>query len=128
MLKHSTTRPTKAEAAWLARIVKYGCLCCLDAGYRCINEIIERHHIIVANKRLGHFFTLPLCRGHHRGKWTRRQLEKLPPEKRVAISNGLKAFAAAFGADPERTLWEILRDHTKLDLQWPASKILPRPA
>lgn len=125
MLSHSTSKPTKAEAAWLARIVKYGCLCCIDAGYRCISEIIERHHIVETH-RLGHFFTIPLCRGHHRGVWSRRQIAQLPPEKRVAISDGRKAFVAAFG--PERGLWEILRDHTGLKVRWPTSKILPRSA
>lgn len=123
MLSHSTDRPTKEEAAWLERIVKYGCLCCIDAGYRG-SEPVERHHIVEGRRRLGHFFTLPLCRGHHRGVWSRRQVSLLPPEKRVAISDGLKAFVRAFG--PERGLWEILRDHVGLKVRWPSSKILPR--
>lgn len=122
MLSHSTTRPTKAEAAWIARILLYGCLCCLEAGYRG-TERVEIHHI-VETKRLGHFFVLPLCRGHHRGLWSPRQILMLPPERRVAISDGLKAFVAAFG--PERELWIILRDQVGLPVQWPASKILPR--
>lgn len=126
MLSHSTTTPTVAEAAWLARIVIYGCLCCLIAGYRCSSEPIERHHIIEGRKRLGHFFTLPLCQGHHRGIWSRRQVAQMKPEHRVAITDGGKLFTAAFG--PQRGLWEILRDHIGLDLQWPVSKILPRRA
>lgn len=124
MLKHSTARPTARERAWLDRIVKYGCLCCIAAGYQCVEEVVERHHIIVGRRRLGHFFTLPLCRGHHRLVWTPRQMSLLAPEYRVAISSGLKAFARVFGS--ERDLWEILRDHIGLATEWPTSKILPR--
>lgn len=122
MLKHSTDRPTKPEQARIDRMMKLGCVCCVEAGYRG-SERVECHHI-VSTKRLGHWYTLPLCTGHHRGEWSRRQLELLPPARRVAISDGRKAFIAAF--DTELNLWVIVQGALRLSAELPASKILPR--
>ena len=122
-MQHSTDKPTKAEQAWIERVKAYGCICCIEAGYRGGHERIEYHHI-VEGRRLGHFYGLPLCVGHHQGRWSARQLRLLPEARRVAISDSRPAFVAAF--DTERGLWEILRDHIGLPVEWPESKILPR--
>ena len=74
---------------------------------------------------MGHWFTLPLCRGHHQGDWNQQQIELIPPKKRVAISDGRKAFNAAYVS--ERKLWERVQDRLHLPKVWLAStKILPR--
>jgi hypothetical protein len=122
-MQHSTEKPTKEEQAWIERVRSYGCICCIESGYRNGRERIEYHHI-VDGRRLGHFFGLPLCVGHHQARWSPRQLRLLPEPRRVAICEGRAAFAAAFG--PERELWRILRDHVGLAVEWPESKILPR--
>lgn len=123
MLSHSTTRPTKEESEWISRVIRYGCICCLDCGYSG-SEPVEYHHIVEGNRRLGHLFGLPLCRGHHRRIWSKRQTLLIPAERRVSIADGIKAFIAAFGS--QRGLWEILRDHVGLTVEWPTSKMLPR--
>lgn len=124
-MQHSTDKPTKAEQAWIERVKAYGCICCLEAKFRPPwRTATEIHHIVEGNRRLGHFYVLPLCPGHHRGVFTARQRAAMQPDRVVAISHGLKRFVAAFGT--ERELWEILRDHVGLHVEWPESKILPR--
>ncbi len=123
-MRHSTERPTKDEAAWIERVTRWGCGCCIEAGYRNGNERIEYHLIVEGARRLGHFFGLPLCIGHHQGRWSGRQIRLLREERRVAISDGRSAFTAPF--DTERGLWEVVREVTGLSVEWPTSKILPR--
>ena len=87
----------------------------------------ECHHILECGRRMGHWFTLPLCRGHHQGDWSPEQIELIPKGKRVAISDGRKAFNAIYL--PERKLWERVQDRLHLPKVWPVSlKILPRSA
>jgi hypothetical protein len=55
--------PTKAEREWMDRVREFGCVAChIDGLFR--PAVI--HHIVQANKRLGHLFTIGLCEpGHH---------------------------------------------------------------
>jgi hypothetical protein len=55
--------PTVAEATWMSRAQRIGCLACRQDGHYSEAEI---HHIVSGNKRMGHFYTLPLCPSHHR--------------------------------------------------------------
>lgn len=56
---------TKDEAAWVAALLEYGCICCRQLGFGYVAP--EIHHILRGGVRLGHKFTLPLCTNHHRG-------------------------------------------------------------
>lgn len=58
-------RWTKAEKARADRMeVVIGCIfCSLELGRR--GPCQNRHHIISGNKRMGHWYTLPVCLGHH---------------------------------------------------------------
>lgn len=116
-------KATKAERERIDMLLALLCPCCVIAAYP-FREHNECHHIVEGNKRLGHWYTLNLCKGHHRGEFTARQLVTMPVKFRVSISSGKKAFARVFGR--ERDLWE--RQQRKLDLpcNWPVSKILPR--
>lgn len=52
---------TKSERAWFDAITEHGCIINnSDCGGK-----LERHHITDGGRRLGHLFTLPLCRWHH---------------------------------------------------------------
>lgn len=58
------TKAEKSRADRMALII--GCIFCwLERGGpgRCDN----RHHIISGNKRMGHWYTLPVCLSHHNG-------------------------------------------------------------
>ena len=66
MIMHRNAKPwTKAETARADRMAEeIGCIFCwLDTGSR--GPCDHRHHIISGNKRMGHWWTLPLCEPHH---------------------------------------------------------------
>ena len=54
---------TKEEVRWRCACLEFGCVACYFDGNP--NTPASMHHIIEANKRLGHRFTLPLCPPHH---------------------------------------------------------------
>src|SRR5690606_28348005 len=90
-------------------------------------ELAECHHIVEGNRRLGHWFTLPLCPGHHRGAWRPHQRQhyaelglSLPP----SISSGSKRFERHYGSEKE--LFMRVQARLELPLNWPTSKIYPR--
>jgi hypothetical protein len=62
---HANAKPwTKRETARADRMAEViGCIFCAlsDIKARCDH----RHHIKRGNKRLGHWYTLPLCEAHH---------------------------------------------------------------
>ena len=53
-------RATKAESDHMAKISRLNCIICGTFP-------VEVHHITDCGRRLGHFFTLPLCVNCHRG-------------------------------------------------------------
>lgn len=66
MIWHRNAKPwTKAETARADRMaVEIGCIYCwLEEGQR--GPCDNRHHIKNGNKRMGHWFTLPVCEKHH---------------------------------------------------------------
>lgn len=122
-MNHSTGKPTVAEAARIYRMLEMGCIACrIQFGIKITAEV---HHIVEGNRRLGHWFTLPLCPGHHRGVWP--DFEVLgtdlvrPP---VSLADGSKRFEAEYGT--ERELWERVQRELQLAVIWPVSKIVPR--
>lgn len=124
MLSHSTPPPTREEQRRSDRIRAIGCICCVYCGYQRAGERLEEHHILDGNRRLGHWYTIMLCVGHHQGRFSVRQKRLIDPQKLVSISKGSKVFTAAF--DSERNLWVITQEALSLPTDWPESKILPR--
>jgi hypothetical protein len=108
----------KMEAERITRMMRLGCCAC--AHLQLPVPAQECHHILHGNKRLGHWYTIPLCRGHHQGDWRELSLVLLDKE-RVAISDGRKAFTAVYPS--ERELWERVQRRLKLPTSWPQSKI-----
>jgi hypothetical protein len=121
-MKHSTGKPTVAEAQRIDLMLRLGCCACELVGMRLLVRP-ECHHILRGH-RLGHWYTIPLCAGHHRGDWSISQCAVLSQRQRVAISNGRKRFTSVY--PDERTLWESVQDKLKLPKDWPASKVLAR--
>lgn len=121
LMQHSTRNPTKYEAERIEAMLRLGCVCCATLG---IFHVAECHHILDGGVRMGHWFSLPLCPGHHRAMWNAEQIELIAPKKRVAINDGRKRFVAVYGT--ERSLWERCQTKLGLSLAWPMSKVLPR--
>lgn len=121
-MRHSTGKPTKYESQRITAMMRLGCVCCAQLGIW--NPAVEVHHIVEGNRRLGHWYSLPLCVAHHRGIWSSELVELIPPDLRVAISDGSKMFEKQYGT--ERDLWMKVQARLKLPAVWPTSKILPR--
>lgn len=100
-----------------------GCCACLAIGIHNTREL-ELHHLLSGGHRISHFHTMFLCRGHHQGYWSSRQLLRLTPNQRISISSGRKAFAKMYGC--EREMWEQLQARLGMECPWPSSKIIPR--
>jgi len=112
---------TKMERQRVERMMRLGCIACAQIGIPHIAQ--ENHHILDGGHRMGDWYTLPLCRGHHQGDWIADQREVLG-DRCVAISDGRPLFYAIYGS--ERELWEKVQLRLKLSLAWPLSKILSR--
>lgn len=119
-MNHSTGKPTKYEAERIEAMLRLGCCCCAQLD---LWHIAECQHIVESN-RLGHWYTLPWCPGHHRSVWDEYQLEIIPKDLRVALSDGSKPFEKIYGT--QRQQWEKVQKRLGLTSVWPSSKILPR--
>lgn len=113
-MKTSTRSPTKAERERWDLFRSVGCITCrLRFGEP--NLQYEIHHICEGNRRLGHWYTLPLCILHHRipgeGPWT-------------SMANGKKAYQIAHGTELDQ--WLKLQHMLNLPDELPPSKLVSR--
>jgi hypothetical protein len=115
----------KADKARIERMRQIGCCACAKLGIPNY-QMIEVHHILRGNRRLGDWYTIPLCKGHHQGYFSETQRILLSEDERVSIGKGRKPFNDKFG--DERDLWLNVQFVLKLSQDWPSSKILPRRA
>lgn len=122
-MKTSLNSPTKYEQTRIDALRKLGCSACAMLSVPNLNYL-ELNHLLEGGVRMGHWYTIFLCRGHHQGDWSQDQLDWIEPKNRVAISDGRKRFNAVYGT--ERSLWERAQKKLKLPMVWPASKIVPR--
>ena len=117
--------PNKAEKERMDKLSRMPCPACLDVGYRYYVPV-QIHHLLRGNKRMGHWWTLPLCEGHHMGRFTDHQAKTLHPEELVAVSDGRKIFESVYGT--ERGMWTRLQLLNGWDDTWPTDKIVRRKA
>lgn len=116
-MKNNAPRQTKRERARTATILSLTCVyCTLSGDFR--KRPLENHHIVRGNKRMGHWYTLQVCVGHHQGQYTDQPI-------RVGIHSGRHALKEAYGYD-ELELWQRQQVALGLDDELPATKILPR--
>lgn len=115
--------PTVVERRRIDRMRQYGCVACAKLGVPNLNEL-ELHHLLDGSRRMGHWYTIFLCRGHHQGHWTWDQTDWISKDMRIAISDGRKLFDPVYGT--ERELWECVQKRLKLPTLWVTSKVLPR--
>lgn len=120
-MKHSTGKPTKEEAQRIKLIMSMSCAVCALHG-DVSKRALECHHIVRGGRRLGHWYTLQLCKGHHQGQWDRKN----PQPAQVAISDGRQAFRRAHGGLDDLGIWQRLQVILGMDDSLPPSKILPR--
>jgi len=115
----------KADSVRIGRMMLLGCCACAVIGIPNHHQI-ECHHILDGGRRMGHRFTIPLCKGHHQGYFTPDQHLILKSEQLVSIAHGRPLFIKVYGT--ERKLLEAIDFLLGFDTPWPSSKILPRRA
>lgn len=84
--------PTVAEKAWRRAIIEFGCVACYLDGHAGTPAV--QHHIVEANRRVGHRFSLPLCDPGHHQPDTRSGKVALHPGRNPA-------FIALYGTERE---------------------------
>lgn len=131
MQSTSLRTPTRYEAERIEAMMKLGCVACAVLGIPYAEA--QCHHILDGGTRMGHWFSIPVCAGHHKGEFTalqRRLLLEIAEERGIkenplgAIHTGRKAFAKVYGT--EKQLWTRVQERLRLPAVWPSSKILPR--
>jgi hypothetical protein len=95
---------TKAERARIEAMMQLGCVWC--GWHEKAVPAEECHHILRGNKRMGHWFTIPLCHEDH--------------VNINALTNPKN------GGPSEKDLWQEVQENLGLSSVWPESKILPR--
>lgn len=107
----------KIEQLRVDRLKVLGCAAC--AYLDIMTPAEELHHLLDGGRRMGDWYTVFLCRGHHQGdQWH----EHIPQEYRVSIKHGRKLFNDMIA--PERVLWDMVQE--RLGLAWPRPKIVAR--
>jgi hypothetical protein len=101
------------------------CPCCAQLGYYTHGKC-HVHHLLRGGKRMGHWWTLNICPGHHIGQWAEWQLESLHKEELVSIASGRKVFEGSYGT--EKAMWLQLQRANGWDDSWPTDKIVRRKA
>jgi Recombination enhancement, RecA-dependent nuclease len=118
-------KPTKAEKVRMDVIAQMFCPCCRQLG---LNHVVippvEIHHMLRGGKRMGHWYTIPICPGHHRGAWTEHQKRDILPGERVSLASGRPRFEAVYGT--ERAMWTHIQNSHGWDAAWPQDKIVRR--
>lgn len=98
MFSKNAKRPTKAEAARMARLKEMGCIVCFGNGGKNWPPA-EVHHLLSGNKRRGHAFTIPLCPWHHRGDHTGFGSKFLTATLGPSLARQSKRFHETYGDD-----------------------------
>lgn len=99
-LRHSTKKPTKAEAERFQAIKSIGCICCIKLGLPFQCGPTEAHHLLSGNKRRGHMESIPLGSYHHRAvPWEGFTLRQMAETFGPSLAKGSKPFRAKFGDD-----------------------------
>lgn len=115
--------PTQEEQRRIKLIMGMSCAVCALHG-DVSKRALECHHIVRGGKRLGHWYTLQLCKGHHQRQWDKKN----PQLAQVSIKDGRHAFRRAHGGLDDLGIWQRLQVVLGYDDSLPASKIFKRSA
>lgn len=124
----STAKATKAQSARLVAIKAIGCLACRinenmrtvrgAAAFKACPMPVEAHHILSGGRRLGHDYTIALCRWHHQGdKWP--ELDKGANEIATiyapSMARSAPEFTATYGQQLDLLHWQnqLLKESAK---------------
>ena len=124
MMSRNQPRPTKEEAQRMKIIKAHGCmLTWLKFGEKKYTEV---HHITMAGKRYGHWYTIPLSPWYHRGTCDPGKTKaEMRAKYGASLTDGTRAFIASHHYT-ELELWQKLQVLLGLSDELPKSKRVPR--
>jgi hypothetical protein len=123
MIAHKNwVAPTAKEQARNDLIMGMTCACCALHG-DVKERRLELHHI-VRSHRLGEWYTLQLCVGHHRGLWA--PTDPMLPKYRAHVHGGRYRFRRAHGGYDDLQIWQRQQVVLGYDDALPPSKIFKR--
>lgn len=86
-MKPKKIPPTAEESRWMDAVAALGCIVCLKHHQAQTPAAV--HHIVEGSRRLGHFYTIPLCDpGHHQNSPTSQKLSRHPHKTRFEKKYG----------------------------------------
>ncbi len=86
-LKPKKVAPTAEESRWMAAIADLGCCVCMK--FHQVHTPAAVHHIVEGSRRLGHFYTIPLCDpGHHQNSNLVEKISRHPYKARFEKKYG----------------------------------------
>jgi hypothetical protein len=86
-LKPKKIPPTTEESRWMDAVQELGCVVCLK--FHQVRTPAAVHHIVEGSRRLGHFYTIPLCDpGHHQNSPTPQKISRHPNKARFEKKYG----------------------------------------
>lgn len=109
----------RMEELRIEQMLRLGCCACAHLQLFSVGEV---HHLLEGGQRMGDWFTICLCPGHHRSAWSDEHRAILHPHQLVSIADGRKAFSKIYPT--EREFWD--RTQQQLGLTWPYPKLVPR--
>jgi hypothetical protein len=124
MMSKNMPRPTAAERRRMDLFRVTGCvLTWAKFGHKVRAEC---HHLVMAGKRYGHWYTIPLSPWYHRGiADPGRTKDDMRAEYGASLADGRRAFVAAHHYT-ELELWQKWQVAMGFDDSMPPTKILPR--
>lgn len=94
-LKPKKIPPTAEESRWMDAVAALGCVVCLK--HHQVQTPAAVHHIVEGSRRLGHFYTIPLCDpGHHQNSPTSQKLSRHPHKARFEKKYGTEYELLAY--------------------------------
>jgi len=124
MMSRNAPRPTAEERRRMNLFRTTGCmLTWLKFGKKVFAEC---HHITMAGKRYGHWFTIPLSPWYHRGvPDIGRTKDDMRAEYGASLADGRRAFVASHHYT-ELELWQKFQVVMGFDDSLPKTKRVPR--
>lgn len=124
-------RPTAFEKLRMDAMMKGGCALSLYRRERGLlvpgRGKIECQHLVRNNKRMGHWYTIPLHIYYHQGQI--RQVASTREEARelygASLKDSMRVFRESHGLD-DLELWVWLQGRLGMSAELPASKVFKR--
>jgi hypothetical protein len=124
MISKNMPRPTAVERRRMDLFRVTGCvLTWAKFGHKVRAEC---HHIVMAGKRYGHWYTIPLSSWYHRGiPEAGRTKDEMRAKYGASLTDGHRSFVASHHYT-ELELWQKWQVTMGFDDSMPPTKILPR--